>query len=274
MDFEFKIERPSRPNSDSSCQHEAHSETAAPPGSDTFESKEPQPEALQTWGETDPRTQLSRTGARHVQQATNTCELAQSLLPITNPSHFSPGGQPIFVPAFIDVLQARYYFKLSTSQLNESQKPNICTGWVAAASRICDQNEILAESLLALSSLVVGSDLQDARIVKDSLARYDRTIQRLRTVLLPEPSSCILAWSSDAVLFSCMACAIFEVDLIRISPKPLAHFLDCVDPMLPAFCKQVFGQLRTTHQWAWHFASAKGRRELSFREHPEFPLRV
>jgi len=138
--------------------------------------------------------------------------IATATANISSPSHLIPGGQSVYSSSFSDVLQDRFFLPQSATRLASSGTPNLCSGWTGSAIPLGERNTLLAEILLALSSVLVGSELQDAAITSDSRARYHRAISGVRRAVEAHMSTAIDEVASEPMLMTCMACAKYEVD--------------------------------------------------------------
>lgn len=131
---------------------------------------------------------------------------------ISSPAHLIPGGQSVYRSSFSNVLQDRFFLPHSATHLaSASGTPNLCSGWTGCAIPLGERNTLLAEILLALSSTLVGSELQDAAITSDSRARYHRAISGVRRAVEAHMSTAIDEVASEPMLMTCMACAKYEV---------------------------------------------------------------
>lgn len=126
-------------------------------------------------------------------------------------SHVSlvPGGRPLFEESFLNILQARLLAGENVTSQNGN--PNICSGWVTAAiSNVADSN-LLGIGLLALSSHLVASELQDSAIIQASLERYENTIVSLRTIIKSGNIVQSTGSNIESIMLTSMACAKYEV---------------------------------------------------------------
>ncbi len=115
--------------------------------------------------------------------------------------------------SFSDVLQDRFFLPHSATRSASLGTPNLCSGWTGSAIPLGERNTLLAEILLALSSALVGSKLQDAVITSDSRARYQRAISGVRRAVEAQMSTAIDEVASEPMLMTCMACAKYEVGI-------------------------------------------------------------
>lgn len=139
--------------------------------------------------------------------------MATAPVNISSPSRLIPGGQSVYRSSFSGVLQDRFFFPQSAPQLAYSGTPKLCSGWTGSAISLGERNTLLAEILLALSSTLVGSELQDAAITSDSRARYHRAISGVRQAVEAHMSTAIDEVASEPMLMTCMACAKYEVGI-------------------------------------------------------------
>ncbi|KAL8687952.1 MAG: hypothetical protein Q9218_006014 [Villophora microphyllina] len=127
-----------------------------------------------------------------------------------------PGGRPIFEEPFLNLLQRRLALQKSANSViagttsDQIVKPDICSGWIAAAARVADRSQILENGLLALSTHVVASELQDPVIVQDSLKRYEKTIGALRTTIRSGYVTQAPKADIECIMLTSMACAKYE----------------------------------------------------------------
>ncbi len=127
---------------------------------------------------------------------------------ISSPSCLIPGGQSVYRSSFSDVLQDRFFLPHSATS---SETRDLCSGWTGSAILLGERNALLAEILSALSSVLVGSELQDAVITSDSRARYHRAISGVRRAVEDHMSTANDEVASEPMLMTCMACAKYEV---------------------------------------------------------------
>ena len=70
---------------------------------------------------------------------------------------------------------------------------------------------LLSEVLLALSSVLVGADLQDPAITEDSRRRYQKAINGIHRAIETGKSTASNAVIGESMLMTCLACAKYEV---------------------------------------------------------------
>ncbi|KAL8765895.1 MAG: hypothetical protein Q9194_006429 [Teloschistes cf. exilis] len=139
---------------------------------------------------------------------------------INNTISLIPGGRPIFEEPFLNILLQRLVLQRPATSVNtgtaavqKNVKPDICSGWIVAATRLAERSPILENGLLALSTHVVASELQDAVIVQDGLKRYERTIGALRTTIGSGYITQATKSHFESIMLTSMACAKYEVTI-------------------------------------------------------------
>ena len=135
--------------------------------------------------------------------------LSSSIIPA--PSRLAARGEPIYKDAFLNVLNDRFFFSDKTFGPNSHDAPNICSGWMTYARAMGKDKSLLSEVLLALSSVLVGADLQDPAITEDSRRRYQKAINGIRRAIETSDSTTNNAVVGESMLMTCLACAKYEV---------------------------------------------------------------
>ena len=135
--------------------------------------------------------------------------LSSSIIPA--PSSLTARGEPIYKDAFLNVLNDRFFFSDKTFELDSYDTPNICSGWMAYARTLGKDKTLLSEVLLALSSVLVGADLQDPAITEDSRRRYQKAINGIHRAIETGQSTASSAVIGESMLMTCLACAKYEV---------------------------------------------------------------
>ncbi|KAL9577664.1 MAG: hypothetical protein Q9212_006221 [Teloschistes hypoglaucus] len=168
---------------------------------------------------------------------------------IDNTISLIPGGRPIFEEPFLNILLQRLVLQKPATLVNTSTaaepknvKPDICSGWIVAATRFAERSPILENGLLALSTHVVASELQDAVIVQDGLKRYEGTIGALRTTIGSGYITQATKSDLENIMLTSMACAKYENPPWRAeSPTASSTFQKLLDvvfdltPLLPGW---------------------------------------
>ncbi|KAL8636431.1 MAG: hypothetical protein Q9228_006172, partial [Teloschistes exilis] len=121
---------------------------------------------------------------------------------IDNTISLIPGGRPIFEEPFLNILLQRLVLQRPATSVN-----------TVAATRLAERSPILENGLLALSTHVVASELQDAVIVQDGLKRYERTIGALRTTIGSGYITQATKSHFESIMLTSMACAKYEVTI-------------------------------------------------------------
>ena len=134
--------------------------------------------------------------------------LASSIVPA--PSKFAVRQELTYKDAFLNVLNDRFYFSDQIIEPDSDDRPNICSGWMAYA-RTLAKDTLLSEVLLALSSALVGADLQDPAITEDSRRRYQKAINGIRRAIESGEPTANHAVIDESLLMTCLACAKYEV---------------------------------------------------------------
>ncbi|KAI4105073.1 MAG: hypothetical protein L6R37_002961 [Teloschistes peruensis] len=119
---------------------------------------------------------------------------------IDNTVSLIPGGRPIFEEPFLNILLQRLVLQRPATSVN-----------TVAATRLAKRSPILENGLLALSTHVVASELQDAVIVQDGLKRYERTIGALRTTIGSGYITQATKSHFESIMLTSMACAKYEL---------------------------------------------------------------
>ena len=82
---------------------------------------------------------------------------------------------------------------------------------MAYARTLGKDKTLLSEVLLALSSVLVGADLQDPAITEDSRRRYQIAIGGIRRAIQTGKSTASNTVIDESMLMTCLACAKYEV---------------------------------------------------------------
>lgn len=135
--------------------------------------------------------------------------LSSSIIPA--PSILAAREEPIYKDAFLNVLNDRFFFSDKAFDLDSHDTPNICSGWMAYARTLGKDKTLLSEVLLALSSVLVGADLQDPAITEDSRRRYQIAIGGIRRAIQTGKSTASNTVIDESMLMTCLACAKYEV---------------------------------------------------------------
>lgn len=82
---------------------------------------------------------------------------------------------------------------------------------MAYARKLGKDKTLLSEILLALSSVLVATDLQDPAIREDSRKRYQIAINGIRRAIQTGKSTAGGTVIDESMLMICLACAKYEV---------------------------------------------------------------
>ena len=144
------------------------------------------------------------------QQPARVQAMASSSLVVSDPSRLTRGGEPVYKSAFVNVLYERFLFPDRAFESASHHTPNICSGWMASACTLGEGNTLLSEVLLALSTVLVGADLQDPTITGHSRTRYHKAINGVRRAVEEKIVTSSHGIASESMLMTCMACAKYE----------------------------------------------------------------
>ena len=131
------------------------------------------------------------------------------LISIPDASRLIPGGEPIYRTAFMNVLYDR--FLQTEDKETGSYDSNLFVGWVASLYNLRGDVTLPTDAILALSTALVGADICDPAIIRESRSMYQRTISGIRHVVDRQPLANDGVIAGEGMMLTCMACAKYEV---------------------------------------------------------------